>query len=44
VPGLLVWAAAHYTQRVSAGPGAAPDDARTVPAATDRASDAGWTR
>jgi hypothetical protein len=44
VPGLLVWAAARYTQRVSAGPGAVPDEAPTVPAATDRASDAGWTR
>jgi hypothetical protein len=44
VPGLLVWAAARYTQRVSAGPGAEPDDAPTVPAATDRAADGGWTR
>jgi hypothetical protein len=40
VPGLLVWAAAGYTQRLAGGPG---DDAPAVPAA-DRAADAGGTR
>ena len=39
VPGLLVWAAARYTQKVSGE----PDDTPTVPA-VDRAPDAGWTR
>ena len=39
VPGLLVWAAARYTQKVSGK----PDDTPAVPVA-DRAPDAGWTR
>jgi hypothetical protein len=40
VPGLLVWAAARYTQRLSGG----PDDTPAVPLAADRAPDAGRTR
>jgi hypothetical protein len=40
VPGLLVWAAARYTQRLSG----APDDAPTAPAGADRGADVGRTR
>ena len=43
VPGLLVWAAARYTQRVTAR----PDDTPAVPAVdrtVDRTPDAGWSR